>query len=520
MTVLKVLKEENELMELFIANGLFYILTENRISCNLINKKNMYVIEIYNDINYKENLKFEKIEIDKMNNINSTMNKSELEKIVPKVNEILTNGDYLTRIFKYYESLNEKELTKDLLEKKGAVYIGSFSYTKGVRSYTTAGASAFKVPLYKKILSFLGFVTSTSYFKIKDVIEINPVLIPKNTDVYLPAEFIKYENKETGDTSSLLIMSNKEAKTISLARLYLLSLKMLAKETMLKNYEAVWLMQLVPTKNKPLNDKLIKLPVHNLSWDFIAELLKKVEYTTVDRDAKLSLCDYLLNQDFESFSNMICTFSKSQTVILDRYFEELISLRTNIEKNIYENEDVKILGRGLNRLIRDKDGFSIQIGLLNCLNKQQLIENIRNLNLLYSKRYKTYLLNDQQYINVLNLVEDTKTLKIVRDAILTYSTIYVNSIKNNKHVKILGEGINKSIKEGLDFNIIEKLINCSNQEEFEDIIVTFNYCYEKKYGQSLIDEDDIIDLIKEDKNVLKMVINSILQISIKEINIK
>ena len=49
----------------------------------------------------------------------------------------------------------------------------------------------------------------------------------------------------------------------------------------------------------------------------------------------------------------------------DRYFEELISLRTNIEKNIYENEDVKILGRGLNRLIRDKDGFSIQIGLLN-----------------------------------------------------------------------------------------------------------------------------------------------------------
>ena len=32
-------------------------------------------------------------------------------------------------------------------------------------------------------------------------------------------------------------------------------------------------MQVTPTKNKPLNDKIIELPVHDLSLDFIKELI-------------------------------------------------------------------------------------------------------------------------------------------------------------------------------------------------------------------------------------------------------
>ena len=52
MAVLKIIKEENEVMELSIANGLFYILTLNDISCRLINKKSMYLIEIEDDVNY------------------------------------------------------------------------------------------------------------------------------------------------------------------------------------------------------------------------------------------------------------------------------------------------------------------------------------------------------------------------------------------------------------------------------------------------------------------------------------
>lgn len=432
MPTLKIIKEENEVMELSIANGLFYILRENEIECRLINKESAYIIEIYKDIDYEEDLLFPEIIKEKITNKNSTMNGSELEKILIKINKYLNDPKYLGQIFKYYEQLDESILDRELLSKDGALFIGTSTYTKGVRGYSVAGASSLKIPLYKKLVSFVGFIMASSYFQIKDVVEVNPILIPKNTDEFIRAEFISYRDKETGETKHLRMISKKDPKTISLSRLYLLSLKKLAEKTILEGYEGILLIQVVPTANKPLNEKTIKLPVHNLSIDFIDELLKKVEYSSTDRYAKLALCDYLLNQDFESFSNMICTFSKHQTIMLDKYFEEMISMRTEKERVIYSNESIRVLGRGLNRLIRDKAGFSIQVNLLSCSNKQQLIEILRDLNLLYFRKYKSYLLNDKNYIEVLDLVEDTKTLKIVRDSILTFSTIYINSKKGDE----------------------------------------------------------------------------------------
>lgn len=429
MTTLKIIKEENKVMELSIANGLFYILRENDIQCRLINKEAAYIIEIYEDIDYEEDLLFPEITKEKITNTNSTMNRSELEKILVKVNTYLNDSKYLGQIFKYYEQLDESILDRELLSKDGALFIGTSTYTKGVRGYSSAGASSLKVPLYKKLLSFIGFIMSTSYFRIKDIVEVNPILIPRNTDEFIRAEFISYQDKETGETKHLRMISKKDPKIISLSRLYLLTLKKLAEQTIAEGYESIWLIQVVPTANKPLNEKIIKLPVHNLSIDFIDELLKKVEYSSTDRDAKLALCDYLLNQNFEAFSNMICTFSKSNTIMLDKYFEEMISMRTEKEKEIYSNENIKVLGRGLNRLIRDKAGFSIQVNLLSCSNKQQLIEILRDLNLLYFRKYKSYLLNDKNYLEVLDLIEDTKTLKIVRDSILTFSTIYIKPKK-------------------------------------------------------------------------------------------
>ena len=432
MTTLKIIKEENEVMELSIANGLFYILQENEIECRLINKESAYIIEIEEDIDYEEDIDFPELIKEKITNKNSTMNGSELDGMLEKVNSYLGNYEYLAQIFKYYESLDDSILSKELKSKDGALFIGTSTYTKGVRGYSTAGASSLKIPLYKKLISFLGFIVSTSYFCIKDVVEVNPILIPKDTDVFLRAEFISYTDKETGEIKNLRLISKKDPKTISLSRLYLLSLKKLAQKTILDGYKGIWLIQVVPTTNKPLNDKTIKLPVHNLSLDFIDELLKKVEYSTTDRDSKLALCDYLLNQDFENFSNMICTFSKRQTIMMDKYFEEMIGMRTNKERDIYSNENIRLLGRGLNRLIRDKVGFSVQVNLLSCSNKQQLIEILRDLNLLYFRKYKSYLLNDESYIEILDLVQDTKTLKIVRDSILTFSTIYINSKKGNE----------------------------------------------------------------------------------------
>ena len=436
MTTLKIIKEENEVMELSIANGLFYILQENEIECRLINKESAYIIEIEEDIDYEEDIDFPELIKEKITNKNSTMNSSNLDGMLEKVNSYLGNYEYLVQIFKYYESLDDSILSKELKRTDGAIFIGAVTYVKGVRGYNSLGPIKSSIPIYKKILAFLGFIESTSYLKIEKVMEVNPILIPKDTDVFLRAEFISYTDKETGAEKNLRFISKKDPKTISLSRLYLRSLRKLAEKTILEGYEGIWLIQVVPTGNrpadKPLNDKTIKLPVHNLSLDFIDELLKKVEYSTTDRDSKLALCDYLLNQDFESFSNMICTFSKRQTIMMDKYFEERIGMRTNKERDIYSNENIRLLGRGLNRLIRDKVGFSVQVNLLSCSNKQQLIEILRDLNLLYFRKYKSYLLNDESYIEILDLVQDTKTLKIVRDSILTFSTIYINSKKGNE----------------------------------------------------------------------------------------
>ena len=520
MTVLKIIKEENEVMELSIANGLFYILTLNNISCRLVNKKSMYLIKIDQDVNYENDLSFIPLELEKIDNINSTMGKKAKKDEIDKINRIFSRTESLVNIFKFYETLDKSYLSKELASSSNAIYVGTCCYSKGLRSYTRSIPGQLSIPLYKRILSFLGFITSTSYLQIKDVMEVNALLVPKDTDLYLQAEFITYPNKETGEVKKLRLISNKDAKTISLARLYLLSLKTLSKYTILKNYNAIWLMQVTPTKKKPLNDKIIELPVHDLSFDFIEELLRKVEYSTMNRDSKLSLCDYLLNQDFESFSNMICTFSKNNTIMMDKYFEEMISMRTDIEKNIYDNEDIKTLGRGLNRLINDKEGFSVQVSLLNCLNKQQLIECIRNLNLLYFKKYKKYLLNDSQYTNILDLAESTKTLKIVRDCILTYSTIYVDSIRNNKSIKLFGEKINKFIKDGNETNIIKDLLNCTSKDDLEDIILDFNDLYKEKYKEDAIyDEDDLLDLVKDDKT-LKIFLDTVLTSSMRDTAIK
>lgn len=122
MAVLKIIKEENEVMELSIANGLFYILTLNDISCRLINKKSMYLIEIEDDVNYEKNLSFTPLELEKIDNINSTMNKLELEKMLNKINEIFSNNELLSKIFKYYETLDETYLHKDLKSKEGTIY--------------------------------------------------------------------------------------------------------------------------------------------------------------------------------------------------------------------------------------------------------------------------------------------------------------------------------------------------------------------------------------------------------------
>ena len=120
----------------------------------------------------------------------------------------------------------------------------------------------------------------------------------------------------------------------------------------------------------------------------------------------------------------------------------------------------------------------------------------------------------------MNLAESTKTLKIVRDCILTYSTIYVDSIRNNKNIKLFGEKINKFIKDNNEAKIIKDLLNCTKKDDLEDIILDFNDLYKEKYQEDAIDDEgDLLDLVKDDKT-LKMFLDTVLKISMRDTEIK
>lgn len=411
-------------MELSIANALFFILQENGVECRLINKPSLYLIEILEEVEYLD-LFLPQIEADNIDNINKSMNFTELKGMVAKIEEYLSNQEYMAQIFSYFETLDENVLSKELKEKEGALFVGTYTYTKGVRGYGRSGGCSLSIPIYIKLLSFLGFVKSTNYFNIKDVVEVNGLLIPEETDVLLRPEYITYVDKEAGEIKHLRLISKKEPKTLSLARLYLLSLKKLAEGTVAKNYKAIWLMQVSPTGNKPLNDKLLKLPVHKLSIDFIKELLMKIEYSNVDREAKLALSEYLLNQNFESFSNMIKVFSKTNIIMHEKHLKELIGLQIDKVQEIYKSETLKKLGRGLNRLIRDKKGYSIQVELLNCTGVLSLANSVMDLTTLYLRNYKSYLINDEELGTLIGQVQDIKSVKAITTTILTYATIYI-----------------------------------------------------------------------------------------------
>ena len=120
----------------------------------------------------------------------------------------------------------------------------------------------------------------------------------------------------------------------------------------------------------------------------------------------------------------------------------------------------------------------------------------------------------------MNLAESTKTLKIVRDCILTYSTIYVDSIRNNKNIKLFGEKINKFIKDNNEAKIIKDLLNCTKKDDLEDIILDFNDLYKEKYQEDAIDDEgDLLDLVKDDKT-LKMFLDTVLKSSMRDTEIK
>ena len=64
------------------------------------------------------------------------------------------------------------------------------------------------------------------------------------------------------------------------------------------------------------------------------------------------------------------------------------------------------------------------------------------------------------------------------------------------------------------------MLNCTKKDDLEDIILDFNDLYKEKYQEDAIDDEgDLLDLVKDDKT-LKMFLDTVLKISMRDTEIK
>ena len=213
----KVRKSENEMMELFIAYGLCRILRDNDIPWVLSNHQSYYLIETAEHFDDRE-LVLSPLEEEDLWNINSSL-RGEKERLgrIEKLNQYFDSEDNMERVFRYYETWDEKYLKG--AKKEGATYCGTVYYTKGIRGNTTANSH--KIYDFENQLSFLGSLSSTTYC-LTDY-EVNVVLVPKKTNqLRLPFVF-SGRDKETGEIKRYTYFSNT-TKSITNARIYLESI--------------------------------------------------------------------------------------------------------------------------------------------------------------------------------------------------------------------------------------------------------------------------------------------------------
>ncbi|MEI3892123.1 MULTISPECIES: hypothetical protein [unclassified Bacillus (in: firmicutes)] len=429
MKQLKILKVENPIQELCIAYGLLAILRQNDVSCKLSNKKACYLIEIYDEVDYVEFF-LDDLPFEKVNNLNSTINKSEIEKLLAKIQEFFECEQNLDNIFKYYETLDES-IISSYKRDEGALYVGTCFYSKGLRSYKAPKSE--RVYPFEKFLSFLGFHYASSYVRLSDEVEISWLLEPKEIEDVLKIELFSYVDKETGEIKSLRKIRD-DSKVVTLSRIYLEIIQYLKGEQISNNYDGLWVMQVVPTNNKPLMDKVKVFTILNLNEKSLEELLKKVTYSTVNRDCKYATASYVLNPDEDSLFKMIQQYVKRNETISENTAKELLKL--NAFQDIYNAEVITKLGRGLNRLVRDKKGYSLQVSLMSCVHEEDLIEVLQEMSLLYNRNYKTYLLNDENMNELMSLLNDGVKLKTLSNLILLSSNTYKEKVQKNEKISL------------------------------------------------------------------------------------
>lgn len=403
----KIIKTSNQIEDICICYGICKILDDNEIDYTLEDFKSYY--NIITQEFMVEELEYNDIIDDNIWNINTTL-KGNVSSNINNMNKFIS--DNLINIFTYYLS-GELDIK---FKYEPSISIGNVFYSLGMRA--SEKDKSLKINPIKKYLSLLGWIYGCTYCKNKEV-EITAILKPQKTNsVKKPFNF-SYVDKESGDLKILTRLNGDLGINIQ-AKIYietLLKYKMICDE-----YDKIIFSVATLGGNKPLPNKTFELKIKDYSEDLLEDLKKKITWDIFNVDIKRVISSYIINGNYNNFREVIRTCSKFKNVIFNQKFlKELNSMYDDI----YTNTIINKIGRGYKKLFDDNKGYPLQVELLNIKNKEKLFKCIRNIILKYKKYTQYNLITEDEFKELVSLVDTDKKAEVCADTILTLGNLFI-----------------------------------------------------------------------------------------------
>lgn len=422
--IYKIYKNNNDYLALMTAYGLVKIIKDNDFSFILRKKKAFFEIEADVKLPYEDWI-FESVTEELLQYVAEKIsNQTERRTKIKKLHDFLSDPKNMSSVFHYYETGDSTYLKG--IGKDSIILLNSIFFTKGRRGGD--GSTSLQMTNEVAVISMYGYLSSISFYATKSHETIS-VFYPKEaTYLRRPFEFMSKEDKETGERKRIKYFGKDQA-LVRNAILYLEAVKSLQRKSIIKQFESIFVANFLRTTQKPTPDKSYHIPIHSLSIDCCDELLKLLTWSKIHDEIKYLTAQLIVFQAPDSFGRFVRHSAKRGQLLLEQVIEELIGLQTERMQEIYSHPVVKTVGKRLSNLLyRENRGHQAKVALIGCKDAHDLSNAITLLSLDYEKKMKGCLLSIEEVEQLMAISKDDKDVRMVADAILTYSVSY----KTNK----------------------------------------------------------------------------------------
>lgn len=448
-------RETNDIQELLISYGLFSILLDMNygFDVTLKRKKGAYIIDLEEEVETEDIIVIptEKDTEIKNMRLNKMVNLSEFKNHVTKLYGTPDEfGEYrggfltcedgcLSNIFNYYATLDVQHIKN--FKNDGGNYLTGVYNGKGIRNTNSAGG--FLMPVQEILISMLGYYRTTSCIKVgKNGSQITWLAIPSEKGLKYINKWNPYiyADKETGELKLASTISNVSETITSASLKVKLQLEISMSEN-LEDFYGYYELNVVPTKNKPLNDKVNIITWLKASEKLLVELSKILNYSDTSVDVKEAVAKFINTTDSsKNYSEMVQILAKkSKYPVLEIKETKEIAKMVN-KQNLLELKAIQDYAVMLNEFMyRDMGiGYQSQRELMSVSNSSKLLAALSNMSVLYARRYKHFEVDEVSVKELYSFVleENNQTAKDVANSILLLSTVkteaYLIRVENNR----------------------------------------------------------------------------------------